>query len=75
MKDARTSKNSAELAGLKSALAGLRTEKKNIDTLIKKNTTDYSIYTRAAKPYLNAKKLLDESRNYAKAIESVNSMK
>ena len=43
--------------------------------LIKKNTTDYSIYTRAAKPYLNAKKLLDESRNYAKAIESVNSMK
>lgn len=75
IKSARESGNGEELKQLKNSLSSLRTEKKNLDTLIKKKTTDYSIYIRAAKPYLNAERLLEESRNYAKALESIDSIK
>ncbi len=71
MKAARISKDKAELGRLKASLAGLRTEKKNIDTLIKAQTTAYSVYNRAAKPYLDAKKLIEESENYAKATQTI----
>ena len=75
MKAAREKKDAAQVKNLKAELASLRTEKKNIDTLINSETTAYSVYNRAAKPYLRAVRLLGESKNYAKAIETVNSIK
>jgi Na+/melibiose symporter-like transporter len=57
----------AAASALRAELASLRTEKKNIDTLIKKETTDYTLYNRAAKPYLSALRLIEENENYIKA--------
>lgn len=70
IKEANENSDKTTVSALKAELASLRIEKKNIDTLIKKETTDYSLWTRAAKPYINARRLLDENENYIKAAEA-----
>ncbi|MBR6360988.1 MAG: MFS transporter, partial [Clostridia bacterium] len=70
IKQANEKSDKAAASALKAELSSLRTEKKNIDTLIKKETTDYTLYSRAAGPYLNALRLIDENENYIKAADA-----
>ncbi len=51
------------------AVKAIRAEQKNVENEIKKATNENSVYNRAAKPYINAKKLLTQSENYAKFDE------
>ena len=71
LKEANEKSDKERASSLKSDLAALRLEKKNIDTMIKKETTDYTLYNRAAKPYINASRLLDENENYIKATAAL----
>ncbi len=50
---------------LKEELSSLRSVQKEIKAEIKKATVQNSIYNRAAKPYINALKLIRQSENYS----------
>lgn len=53
-----------ELVYVKTKIAELKQEKKQIDSELKKATDENSYYNRLAKPYIDAKKLLTQAENY-----------
>lgn len=65
MKEANEKGDKAAAKKLKPELYELRITKKEIEAEIKKATKQNSIYNRAAKPYLNALKLIRQSENYS----------
>ena len=64
LKKAREEKNRERAAELKAEVKQLQKTKKEIAGEIKKATHQNTIYYRAAKPYLDAKKLLAQAENY-----------
>ncbi len=66
---ARDRKDKSAVEKYMQAVKSIRAEQKNVENEIKKATNDNSVYNRAAKPYINAKKLLTQSENYAKFDE------
>lgn len=69
MKKAKEEKNAQELARLKGEVKARQAERVRLRAQIKKATDQNSIYTRAVKPYLDAKKLLLQSENYKRYEE------
>ena len=67
--DARDRKDKSAVEKYIQAVKAIRAEQKNVENEIKKATNENSVYNRAAKPYINAKKLLTQSENYAKFDE------
>lgn len=67
--NARDEKDTAAIAEYKQKVKNIRAEQKQTEKDIKKATNDNSVYNRAAKPYINAKKLITQSENYAKFDE------
>ena len=47
----------------------IKANQKSLENEIKKATNENSIYNRAAKPYIKAKKLIEQSENYARFDE------
>lgn len=64
MKEARENGDKTRLAELKAELNELRAIKNEISTEIKKANRQYTIFTRAAKPYVSAQRLVAQSENY-----------
>ena len=64
IKQAKKSKNTAEVQNLKAQRERLKKEKKEIDAEIKKATDDNSYYNKLAKPYIDAVKLVKQAENY-----------
>ncbi len=64
LKAAKEAKLKNEIPELKQAVKAFQKERTRIAADIKKATNDNSIYYRAAKPYLDAKKLLSQAENY-----------
>lgn len=64
IKQAKKSKNAAEVQNLKAQCERLKKEKKEIDAEIKKATDDNSYYNKLAKPYIDAVKLVKQAENY-----------
>lgn len=64
MSEARKAKDKETEKACEGALRELRTERQRINAELKKVTNQHSIYHRAAKPYLDAKKLLIQQENY-----------
>ncbi len=64
IKEAKKSKNTAEVQNLKAQRERLKKEKKEIDAEIKKATDDNSYYNKLAKPYIDAVKLVKQAENY-----------
>lgn len=62
--DAKKQKNQAEVDSLKADIKAAKAEKKKLDAEIKKAGDENALYTRAAKPYIDAKKLLTQAENY-----------
>ncbi len=67
--DARDRKDKQDVAEYMKAVKSIRAEQKQTEKDIKKATNDNSVYNRAAKPYISAKKLLTQSENYARFDE------
>lgn len=67
--NARDEKNKVAIAEYKQKVKDIRAEQKQTENDIKKATNDNSVYNRAAKPYINAKKLMTQSENYARFDE------
>jgi len=65
LKAAKDSDNQTALPGLKASLKALRAEKTDIAAKIKAATDENSRFYRAAKPYLDAKKVLAQYENYS----------
>ncbi len=63
LKQAKEEKDHDLISELNEKYSSLKTEKKNISTLIKKATSENSIYHRAAKPYLDAKRTVSYKSN------------
>lgn len=61
---ARDKKDKAAVKRITEELHSLRQESKENERAIKKATDANSLYTRAAKPYITAKKLIIQSENY-----------
>ena len=66
---ARDRKDKPAVDKFMQAVKAIRAEQKNVENEIKKATNENSVYNRAAKPYIDAKKLLTQSENYAKFDE------
>ena len=64
LKQARETKDKAETAACRERLRALRLEKAQIARQIKEATDANALYARAAKPYLDAKRLLVRAENY-----------
>lgn len=64
MSEARKAKDKETEKACEAALRELRTERQRINAELKKATNLHSIYHRAAKPYLDAKKLIIQQENY-----------
>ncbi len=69
LKEANEADNKELVADIKNAIVLLQKEKSDIKTQIKKATDEYSLYYRAAKPYLDAKKTIVQAENYARYDE------
>ena len=67
--DAKKQKNQAEVNSLKADIKAAKAEKKVLDAEIKKAGDENALYTRAAKPYIDAKKLLTQAENYSRFEE------
>ena len=67
--DAKKQKNQAEVNSLKADIKAAKAEKKSLDAEIKKAGDENALYTRAAKPYIDAKKLLTQAENYGRFEE------
>ena len=67
--DARDRKDKPAIEKYMQAVKAIRAEQKVVENEIKKATNENSVYNRAAKPYINAKKLLTQSENYARFDE------
>lgn len=66
---AKKQKNQAEVNSLKADIKAAKAEKKVLDAEIKKAGDENALYTRAAKPYIDAKKLLTQAENYCRFEE------
>lgn len=64
MKSASEANNKILYSELKSELESLRIKKSKIKAEIKSETRKYNIYNRAAKPYLDAQRILKQFDNY-----------
>ena len=62
---ARDEKDKAAVKRYKNEIDALRQQKKDNEAAIKKATNENSLYNRAAKPYISAKKLLVQAENYS----------
>ncbi len=69
LKDANEADNKELAADIKNKIVLLQKEKSDIKAQIKKATDEYSLYYRAAKPYLDAKKTIVQAENYARYDE------
>lgn len=69
IKRAKENGDKSVIPQLKSELSELRSKKNSVKAEIKKATKQNSIYNRAAKPYINAKKILAQSENYSRYEE------
>ncbi len=67
--DARDRKDKQAVDKYMKAVKSIRAEQKTVENEIKKATNENSVYNRAAKPYINAKKLVTQSENYARFDE------
>ena len=65
LKAAKEEKNAQQVALLKSTVEKLQLERKKIALEIKDATDKNSVYYRAAKPYLDAKKLIAQADSYS----------
>lgn len=72
IKAARESGDKTQAVLLKKSLASLRSERRGVNTLIEKKSSEYSEYTRAVKPYLDAEKLIEQYDGYLAAVQSAN---
>ncbi|HBA93164.1 MAG TPA: hypothetical protein DCZ02_00950 [Ruminococcaceae bacterium] len=61
---AKKAKDAEQIEALKNQIKELKQEKKVNDAEIKKATDENSYYSRLAKPYIDAKKLLTQAENY-----------
>lgn len=68
-RQANDEKDSAKAKEINAQIKALRKKKYNIEKEIKKLTQEYSVYNRAAKPYIDAKKLLIQQENYLRYDE------
>ena len=55
---------SSETGRLSEEIRAVRAEHSDVQKQIKKGSEENSIYYRAAKPYLDAKRLVEQSENY-----------
>ncbi len=62
---AKKNKNKTAVADIKKQLKDSGNERRELNKRIKKLTETHSLYYSAAKPYLSAKRLLDEKENYS----------
>lgn len=62
--EASEKKDNAAVATINENLKALKKEKAQLKNELKKITDAYSLYNRAAKPYVDAKKLLIQAENY-----------
>ncbi len=69
MKKAKESKNTDEVKRLKTEVADLQRIRTEINREIKKATDRNSIYNRAAKPYLEARRIILQKQNYSQYEE------
>lgn len=67
--DARDRKDKPAIDKYMKAVKEIRADQKKVEAEIKKATNENSVYNRAAKPYINAKKLITQSENYARFDE------
>lgn len=65
LKAANESKDKNLASDIKNKITLLQNEKSDIKAEIKKATDEYSLFYRAAKPYLDAKKTIAQAENYA----------
>ncbi len=61
---AKKLKNAAENAELSQKIASLKAEKKDIQAAIKDEMNRHAYFNRAAKPYVDAEKLIKQAENY-----------
>ena len=61
---AKKLKNAAEKAELSQRIASLKAEKKDIQAVIKDEMNRHAYFNRAAKPYVDAEKLIKQAENY-----------
>ena len=64
LREARKAKNKAQTERCRAELKSIRAEKSALLKQLKEINNEYSRYNRAAKPYLDAKKLLVQQENY-----------
>lgn len=69
MKKAKENKDNPTVSRLKIRINEIQSEKKQIEREIKQATNENSVYYRAAKPYLDAKKKLIQAENYSRYEE------
>lgn len=62
---AKDRKDKTETGKIREEIRILKQKSKENEKAVKKATDENSLYTRASKPYINAKNLLTQSRNYA----------
>lgn len=72
LKAANEEKNKELASDIKNKITLLQKEKSDIKAQIKKATDEYSLYYRAAKPYLDAVKTVAQAENYARYDEIAN---
>ncbi len=66
---ANDKKDKEAIAQFKSEIKALKAERRTVEKAIRDATTQNSIYNRAARPVIKAKKLLVQAENYAKLDE------
>lgn len=66
---ARDNKDKAEVSRCMQAVKDIKAQQKELENEIKKATNDNSVYNRAARPIIKAKKLVAQSENYARFDE------
>lgn len=64
LSDAKKARDSEKVLQIKQAIKDLKAEKKEVAVKIKDATEQNSVYTRLAKPYTDAKKLVVQEENY-----------
>lgn len=63
--EARKAKNKALVGSVNESIKAAKLEKKNVQDKIKAEMDKHAQFARAAKPYLNAEKLMKDKENYA----------
>lgn len=66
---ARDRKNKQDIDKYMNAVKAIKAEQKAVENELKQATNDNSVYNRAARPYIKAKKLITQSENYARFDE------